>query len=148
MAQNKTLLLAAAEAHKVVTHPPAGVRNMSEWAKQQGCWNNMQDRTLNYGVDFDSCLTLADAARETRRDEKARKIMIAGINAQSEVVNRGAEFWEKLLVWGREQARLSPKDSQILEICTSIPRRLPSDLQARHAMDILARMQEQGFVEG
>ena len=29
------LLLAAAEAHDVVTHPPVGVRNMSEWAKQQ-----------------------------------------------------------------------------------------------------------------
>jgi hypothetical protein len=141
----RALLVAAAEAHDVVTHPPAGVRNMSEWAKQQGCWNSMKERTLNYGADFDSCLTLVDTARGARREEKVRKVMTAGINAQAEVVNRGAEFWKELLAWGHQGNRLSPKDSQILEVCTLMPRRIPSDLQARHALDCLARMQEEGF---
>ena len=58
----RALLLAAAEAHDVITHPPAGVRNMSEWAKQQACWNGMKGRTLNYDDDFETCLTLVDTA--------------------------------------------------------------------------------------
>jgi hypothetical protein len=143
----RALLVAAAEAHVVVTHPPAGVRNMSEWAKQQGCWQSMKSRALSYGVDFDSCLTLVDTARTAKRDEKTRRIMTAGINAQAEVVNLGAEYWKKVLMWGREYGGLSLKDSQILEVCASFPRRIPSDLQARHAMATLARMQEQGFSE-
>jgi hypothetical protein len=143
----RALLVAAAEAHVVVTHPPAGVRNMSEWAKQQGCWHSMKSRALSYGVDFDSCLTLVDTARTAKRDEKTRKIMTAGINAQAEVVNLGAEYWKKVLMWGREYGGLSLKDSQILEVCASLPRRIPSELQARHAMATLARMQEQGFSE-
>ena len=88
-----------------------------------------------------------DTAKAAKRDEKAKKAMTECINAQSEVVTFGAEFWKEVLAWGRERKRLTPKDMQILEICASIPRRLPSDLQSRHALDALGRMRDQGFGE-
>lgn len=139
------LLLAAAEAHDVITHPPTGVRNMSEWAKQQACWNGMKGRTLNYDEDFESCLTLVETVRTDKRDEKAKKAIEDGINAQSEVVTFGADFWKEVLAWGRDRKRLTPKDQQILEVCVSMPRRVPSDLQSRHALDVLGRMRDLGF---
>jgi len=144
-ALQRALLLAAAEAHDVVTHPPAGVRNMSEWAKQQACWNGMKARTLKYDEDFETCLTLAETARTVKRDAKVREALTEGINAQSEVVTLGADFWKGVLSWGRERKRLTPKDQQILDVCASMPRRLPSDLQSRHALDALVRMRDQGF---
>lgn len=147
-ALQRALLLAAAEAHDVITHPPAGVRNMSEWAKQQACWNGMKVRMLDYDDDFESCLTLVDTARTAKRDEKAKKAMTEGINAQTEVITQGADFWKEVLKWGRAEKRLTPKDQQILEVCASIPRRLPSDLQARHALGTLSRMKDQGFIQG
>lgn len=139
------LLLAAAEAHDVITHPPTGVRNMSEWAKQQACWNGMKGRILNYDEDFESCLTLVETVRTDKRDEKAKKAIEDGINAQSEVVTFGADFWKEVLAWGRDRKRLTPKDQQILEVCVSMPRRVPSDLQSRHALDVLGRMRDLGF---
>jgi AIPR protein len=139
------LLLAAAEAHDVITHPPTGVRNMSEWAKQQACWNGMKGRTLNYDEDFESCLTLVKTVRTDERDEKAKKAIEDGINAQSEVVTFGADFWKEVLAWGRDRKRLTPKDQQILEVCVSMPRRVPSDLQSRHALGVLGRMRDLGF---
>lgn len=141
----RALLLAAAAAHDVVTHPPAGVRNMSEWAKQQACWSGLRGRSLTYDSDFDTSLTLVDTARTEVRNEKAKKTMTDGINAQSEVVTLGADIWKEVLAWGRERKRLTPKDLQILEVCASVPRRVPSDLQSRHALDALARMRDQGF---
>ncbi|MRX50280.1 hypothetical protein GI374_07430 [Paracoccus sp. S-4012] len=147
-ALQRALLLAAAEAHNVITDPPAGVRNMSEWAKQQACWNGMKSRTLNYDDDFDTCLTLVETARSAGRDEKAQRTMTEGINAQSEVVTLGPDFWKEVLAWGRERKRLTPKDLQILEVCASMPRRLPSDLQSRHALGTLGRMRDQGFESG
>ena len=147
-ALQRALLLTAAEAHDVITNPPAGVRNMSEWAKQQACWNGMKGRTLNYDDDFETCLTLVETARAARRDEKAQRTMTEGINSQSEVVTLGPNFWKEVLAWGRERKRLTPKDLQILEVCASIPRRLPSDLQSRHALGTLGRMRDQGFESG
>lgn len=147
-ALRRALLLAAAEAHDVITHPPAGVRNMSEWAKQQACWNGMKGRTLDYDDDFETCLTLLETAKAAKREEKAKKTMTDGINAQAEVVTLGAAFWQAVLSWGRERKRLTPKDMQILEVCASMPRRIPTDLQARHALDVLGRMKDQGFEDG
>ena len=146
-ALQRALLIAAAEAHHVITRPPAGVRNMSEWAKQQACWNGLKARILSYDDDFESCLTMVEAARIVKREERAKKAMTEGINAQSEVVTLGAEFWKEVLAWGRERKRLSPKDMQILEVSASMPRRLPTESQSRHSLDALARMKDQGFGE-
>lgn len=142
------LLLAAAEAHDVITHPKDGVRNMSEWAKNPECWmEHLKPRKLDYGVDFDSCLILRETDRERGRDERKRKKEIDGIGAQTEVVNRGSAFWRELLDWGRAErkGRLNPKDQQILQVCASMPRQLPTEAQSKHAMGVLARMREHGF---
>lgn len=146
-ALQRALLLAAAEAHDVITHPPAGVRNMSEWAKQQACWNGMKGRTLNYGDDFETCLTLIETARTNRRDERARQTLTDGINAQTEVVTLGADFWRDALAWGRERRRLSGEEQRVLELCSSMPRRIPNERDSRRAIETLARLKDQGFGE-
>ncbi|MGO4673329.1 AIPR family protein [Bosea sp. 2YAB26] len=142
----RALLLAAAEAHVVITHPPSGVRNMSEWAKQQACWNGLKGRKVDYDADFDSCLILKEIARNSERDEKSKKREIEGISAQSEVVNRGPEFWRDLLARGVSGRKLTPKDQQILGVCASMPRQLPSELQSKHAMSVLERLRYQGLL--
>ena len=60
-------------------------------------------------------------------------------------MQRAALPWKEVLAWGRDRKRLTPKDQQILEVCVSMPRRVPSDLQSRHALDVLGRMRDQGF---
>ena len=141
----RALLLAAAEAHDIITHPPTGVRNMSEWAKKQACWNGLKSRTLKYGEDFESCLTLVDNVRSEERGARAKTVMTEGINAQAEVVNRGAAFWTSVMEWGRSKRLLTPRDMQALEICSSMPRRIPEDFQAKRALEILAQFRDQGF---
>lgn len=141
----RALMIAAAEAHNAITHPPQGVRNMSEWAKQQACWNGLKSRKLAYDEDFDSCLAPIDEARTTAREARSNKVLTEGINAQAEVVTLGAEFWNGVLGWGRERKRLTPNELQVLQVCSSIPRRLPTDFQSKQALAVLERMKGQGF---
>lgn len=145
-ALQRALLLAAAEAHDVITHPPTGVRNMSEWAKQQACWNGLKGRRLDYGAEFDSCLALKESARTNEREQRQKKREMDGISVQSEVVNRGADFWGQLLTRGVAERTLTPKDQQILQVCASMPRQIPSELQSKHAMGVLQRMRELGLI--
>lgn len=144
-ALHRALLVAAAEAHDVITHPLPGVRNMSEWAKQQACWNGLKARKLVYDDDFGSCLALAETARAAAREARAEKTMTDGINAQAEVVTLGSVFWNSVLDWGRARKRLSPEEMRVLRICASVPRRVPTDLQSKHALEVLGRMRDQGF---
>ena len=70
--------------------------------------------------------------------------MNEGINAQTGGQPRG-RILSKVMDWGKVERKLSPSDLQILQICASIPRRIPSDFEAMHAMDVLHRMRDQGF---
>ena len=110
-ALSDALILAAAEAHEVITHPPHGVRNMSEWAKQQACWNGLKSRKLDYDDDFDGCLVLIDEDRRRKGDEKNRNKQDDGINAQNEVVTLGAGFWSKVPEKGAAQETAFPGGS-------------------------------------
>ena len=142
----RALLVAAIAAHDVITHPVAGMRNMSEWAKQQACWSVLAGRDLNYGKDFESCLTLKDTAKTSERDERKKKREIDGIYAQSEVVSLGADFWRDVIAKGTAGRNLSPKDEQILRVCASVPGQLPSELQCKHAINVLERLRELGVI--
>jgi hypothetical protein len=86
--------------------------------------------------------------RTAVRDARAKKALTEGINAQTEVVNLGAEFWRQVMDWGKAERKLSPKNLQIIQICSSIPRCIPTAFQAKHAMELLQRLKEQGFEEG
>lgn len=142
----RAMLLAAAEAHNVITHPVAGMRNMSEWAKQQACWSILSSRRLNYATEFESCLTLKETARTKEREERKKKREIDGISMQSEVVGLGAGFWREVLACGVAAKTLSPKDEQILRVCASMPNQVPSELQSKHAIHVLDRMKGEGLV--
>jgi len=146
-ALGRALLLAAAEANNLITHPPQGVRNMSEWAKQQACWNGLKSRTVTYDDDFSTCLVLAEAARSAERDARSSSTMADGIGAQTRVVKLGPDFWEDAIDWARATRKLDSKDLQILQACASLPRRgrAPSEAQSRYALEVLGRLQEAGF---
>ncbi len=138
----EALLVAATAAQDVITHPVSGIRNMSEWAKQQACWSALQSRELSYGDNFESCLTLVESARSNERDERRKKREIDGISAQAEVVNLGPAFWHEVLAQGSAEQKLSPKDKQILQVCASIPSKIPSELQCKHALSVLERLRQ------
>lgn len=142
------LMLAAAEAHDVIAHPPHGVRNMSEWAKQQACWNGLKSRKLDYDDDFDGCLVLLDEDRRRKGNKKKKNKQDDGINAQNEVVTLGAGFWGEVEEWGRHMKLLSPEDLPILRICSSMGRVPPNEIASKHALKVLTRMRDQGFDRG
>ncbi len=140
------LLVAAAGAHDAITHPPQGVRNMSEWAKQQGCWHAFKSRQLDYSEGFDDIRVPVEDARSSVREARGEKSIADGIAAQSKVVKLGADFWRQVLDWGRAQRRVTPKELLLLNVCASMPRQLPTEFQARQALIVFERLKGQGFV--
>ncbi|TCV76001.1 AIPR family protein [Neorhizobium sp. S3-V5DH] len=139
------LLVAARAANDEITHPPTGVRNMSEWAKQQACWNRLKEKELSYADNFNDCIVALDTARTAVRDARSEKAQTQAIMAQTEAVNLGGKFWSEVMAWGRLKKRLTPKDAQIVQICAAIPSKIPTDGQAVHAMKLLEKFRDEGF---
>ena len=119
---------------------------MSEWAKRQACWNGLKGRKLDYGAKFDGCLVLKETSRSNERDQKDKDRAGESISALVEVVNRGGEYWRNVQTLGLAARKLTLKDEQILQVCASMPRQLPSELQAKHAMSIREKMKNYGLI--
>ncbi|QKV20055.1 AIPR family protein [Oricola thermophila] len=139
------LLIAAAEAQDIITHPPEGVRNFSEWAKKQACWKRLEDRELTYPEELDRVLISPDLANEREREARAEKAVETSVEAELEVHRLGAAFWAEARNWARERGLLSPRENGVLETCAAIPSKMPSEKQCAIAMSALKKLQDQGF---
>jgi hypothetical protein len=139
------LLVAAAEAQDVITHPPEGVRNFSEWAKKQACWKGLEDRKLSYLEEFERVLISPNLADERVREARSDKAVEISVEAELEVHRLGAPFWAETRNWARERGLLSPRENGVLEICAAIPNKMPSEKQCAIAMSALQKLQHKGF---
>lgn len=142
------LVIAAAEAHDVITNPPEGIRNMSEWAKKQACWATFQARDLTYLPTFRKCLIDPEDAKSVEQDDRKEKRVLSGIEAQTSVFEKGSEFWSKVLEWGLANKRLSEKEVGILRTCAGMPAKLPTEKQSIIAMESLTKLVAEGFPAG
>ena len=139
------LLTAAAEAQDVITHPPEGVRNFSEWAKKQACWKQLEDRKLEYPEEFDRALTSLELADERARAARAEMAVKTSVEAELEVHRLGAAFWSEARNWARERGLLSPRENGVLETCAAIPNKLPSEKQCAIAISAVSKLKNEGF---
>lgn len=141
------LAVTAAEAQDVITSPPEGIRNFSEWAKKQPCWKWLEERELNYPEGFDRVLISPDIANERVRESKSEKAVENSVEAELEVHKLGAPFWAEARNWARERGLLSPRENGVLEMCAAIPSKMPSDKQCTIAINALEKLKEEGFSE-
>ena len=59
----------------------------------------------------------------------------------------GAPFRSEVLEWGRSNRRLTNKGQRIVQIHTSMPRPEPKDCEAQHAMTVLQKLKDAGYVQ-
>lgn len=138
----RALLAAAEAANEVIINPPQGVRNMSEWAKKQACWAELAKKMVVYDPSFDLVLIDVESLRVVNRDKQTAKRQLNGIEAQREVVNQGQAYWSQLLAFGESIGKLAPRDASILQVCASIPHRVPTEKQCVAAVAIADKLEQ------
>jgi hypothetical protein len=138
----KASLAAAQAANDIITSPPAGVRNLSEWAKKQACWSSLANRRVIYDTEFEDSLIDPDEARAAKRDDRRDRNAKTGIEAQREVIALGSQYWEQLIAFGQSIRKLSPKEAGILQACSQTSVRPPSEAQCRAALSIADKLEK------
>ena len=135
----------AEEVHDVLIDPPAGVSNVTEWAKKQACWARVKSIESDWASSLlPELITKAeerDVARGARRDQK----VLNGIAVQKAVVEAGPAFWTELLQWGRENGSLSPKEAGVLNVASRMPSKVPTEAQSKVAFEVARRLWGEGF---
>ena len=139
-------LVAVAEAvHDVMVAPPAGISNVTEWAKKQMCWKRVSELFIAWPRPLlDDLIPTADrraAARSARREQRE----LNSLQAQIAVVNAGSAFWAEALAWGRERGLLTPTNVGVLSVLANPAGRTLTERQASRAVEALSTLQSEGY---
>ena len=141
----EALAVAAKAVQDVLVTPPAGISNVTEWAKKQACWARIQSLHVSWPRRFLDAAVSADDAKEQKREDRRVRRALSGIEAQKAVLNAGGPFWREALEWGRGHRALSETEAGILSVASQIPARLPSEAQSVKAMQALEKLRAKGF---
>ena len=117
---------------------------MSEWAKQQACWSRVAGLEIEWPEDLSRALVAKSESVARQRDAEAVQRIDNGIEAQTAVIEAGAKAWADVKEWGVARRLLTPDDVSFLEVCASIPRKVPSEKQCARALAILRRLHSEG----
>ncbi len=153
-AVDKTLSGALAVIAKAVsddiTQPPAGISNISEWCKKEGCWGRLSERSSHIADLLDdafwSALIGADDNREEAKTARQTQKIDNGIEAQKRVFDTPASHWSKILREAGLRKLLTPKDIGILKIAEQIPAKVPTERQSALLVQLLDRAQQEGIL--
>jgi hypothetical protein len=141
----QALVLAAKVAQGALINPPNGIRNVTEWAKKQACWDQVRKLKVDWPKAFlDELISLEERKGRKHVGRKDQKIL-NGIEAQVAVVNAGAAFWSEVRDWGLGRKLLSDRDNGVLSTAARIPDDLPSEKQSLLVVKIFSRLKLEGF---
>ena len=138
------LVVSARSVHDVIVDPPAGMRNVTEWAKQQACWHRVMGLNVSWPNALNAELASSSERDQVKRDAVKDQRMLNGIEAQMAVVKAGPDLWNDVKEWGMSKALLSPDDLGILDVAILIPNKLPSEKQSVRTIEILQRLHDEG----
>lgn len=135
---------AADVAHDVLMSPGEGYRNISEWAKQLGCWQRVKQANVQWDEEWVSELISLEEQRDIQNEGKAEQKVLNGIEAQTQVVEAGAEFWKKVLDWCIKEGEGTENERTYLKYASAIPTKIPTDWQSVALVEMMQRLRKGG----
>jgi hypothetical protein len=141
---NEALEALAEGVHEVLVSPPAGMRNVSEWAKKEGCWQMIQDLHVRLPAALDADLVSKRRAKSDKRAAKKDQKVLNEVEALMQVFDAGSEIWKEVKEWAESRRLLSQKESGILAAACAMPDRLPSEKQCVLILTTLRKLRKEG----
>ena len=142
-AMETALITVAEAAHDVLTAPPSGISNVTEWAKKQACWERVRQLVVAWPQPFLDNLISAEERQDVVRGARREQRELNGIEMQITVVNAGPAFWADALAWGSKRKLLTPPELGVLRVVAA--GRTPSDKQSFKAVEALSKLQSEGY---
>lgn len=91
----ETLKTISESIYKLITNPPGGSANVTQWCKKRGCWETVKQ--INLGIVISSKLLMdKEEKKYIKREDKKDKRLDNSIEIQIFVVNTDVKVWRDL----------------------------------------------------
>jgi len=138
---------AAKHVMTTLTDSNRPIANVTEWAKTEALWERIKKLDVGWLASLTEHTLTVGEHREEVQDGRVDQLIVTGIEAQTRVVGAPPGFWQRALEFGVRKKVVTPKHVSILRICGDVPRKIPTDRQAEVALELLAKLYEEGFPE-
>ncbi|MNJ56913.1 hypothetical protein D3C77_524800 [compost metagenome] len=128
-----------------ITDSSRAVANVTQWCKREACWGRVKGLNITLDAEIESVLIASgDEKTEVRRARKDQKI-VSGIEAQTRVVNYGAEYWKKIYLFVLEKRIPYHAEAEALKIACNMPSKLPNSIHSQKLLSLLERVIVEGW---
>ena len=129
-----------------ITDPNRGTINVTQWCKRDACWDAVKKCSLVLSAEIESVLAdkeeSASAEKEAKKDQK----LISDLEAQSKVLEFGAEFWAAVQRFVTDRKiGIAPDQVNALKYAVRIPAQIPSSYQSVQLLTLLEEAEANGF---
>jgi len=122
--------------------------NVTQWCKKEDCWNSIKKCDLKLSGDVKKVLIDKKEAKAAEKAAENDQRIVSDIEAQTEVINLGVEFWNKLNRFVKEKG-ITMTDNQVraMKYALLIPERFPSPYQSLQLLKLKDDAMANGFKE-
>jgi hypothetical protein len=109
------VLDAAAQASlKHLTSADRPQANVTQWAKQALCWDQLTPKKIHYPAHLRSWLVDSSELLSKKKEARQTQRVDNGIDIQTAIITTDPAFWEKLREFSSQEGLLTSKESLIL----------------------------------
>lgn len=122
------------------------VENVTQWCKQERCWEDIQKIAFDLPMDMRSALIDNEDMRIADSDAKAIMEIDSELDVQKEVLAILPEQWQEAYKFAKSKRLLRAQEEEsVLLIVSHARRRVPTSHQCKVLLNVLKRLQEEGF---
>ena len=132
-----------AQLHLTDTSRPQA--NVTQWAKQQACWEKFKNVNILLGDDLRSDLVSKIEAQSQIADARKERSVDTGFEIIARIMSVELSIWE-LALSSPPGFRFSPTESSLIRKFGMSSGAVPSERQASTLLRVLVRMSDQGLI--
>ena len=119
--------------------------NVTQWCKREECWKRVKAIEYKLPAQIESLLIDKKSAKKEEQQARADQKIVSGVEAQTKVLQYTAEQWKTVSKVAMEKGIIGPIEEDALALACKIPARIPNSFQAGKLLELLAKLESEGF---
>lgn len=141
------LSILCTEMYEFITRSDRLTENVTQWCKQEICWNRAKNSHWSITEDFIKTLIPRETAQKEEKEAKETRKIGNEVDVLKYIIGQGTAYWQNVLEWGMARNMLNEMEISILKIVINIERtgRIPSEKQAKVVIRTKDRLVAEGM---
>lgn len=128
-----------------LTDSQRGIENVTQWCKQEACWNSVQSIKYELPSEIKVCLIGLEERKVAEREAKSDQRVDSDTEIMTKIIEISQEKWKNIFSFATSRHIITADEHTALRIACQIPQKIPNPIQCKKLLAVLERLQEEGF---